>query len=265
MIPKTLTRGVLADKTVYLWDRLKPNRTQFSEIFSDMTHVTALINSEAATVWTDCNFSGLWANPLIHRLLTIQIPLAMLNGETDPDGVMQEVGRLGCVLYFGEMRRKFGVYPVITRIQVQKIKIILSEHTIEWRPFEPLLLWTLTLAGIEASFYPDNTDRSWFIAELSRLAKNMGMQTAEDAKGCLRKMPWIEEVYDDHAELLWRDVVVRIEMGQGQEPEQRSDGGPQGEARSGFFYWDHAAAIMGEDSNITVTRMSPIRRNDYEP
>ena len=125
--------------------------------------------------------------PVLHRLLSLR----PMQPDVTPTraSMIEEVCRLGTLLFLAPIWRSFGIHPVrSTRIR-QNLTIVLNGHFVEWGKLRVLLLWTLAHATREAE---QDDERAEFAIRLAMVMGKMRLARWEDviqeAKGVL----WVD-------------------------------------------------------------------------
>lgn len=148
------------------------------------------------------NTSGSWMEPAMYRLLAIR-PLK--NGD-DPEHVMEEVCRLGTLLFLSPFWRLLGQTPVWTAAISRNLLLVLTENKVQWNELKPLLVWTLYFAAIETN---DLAERSLYVSMLAAVMMSMQLQQWDEIMQVLQGVLWVDKVFAGTDELI-RDEVMRI-------------------------------------------------------
>jgi hypothetical protein len=69
--------------------------------------------------------------------------------------VFQEATWLALLLFLAEIRRRFGLHPIDSRVHVQKLQSVLANDTADWTPLAPLRLWVVSMCVLEALEDPE--------------------------------------------------------------------------------------------------------------
>ena len=146
--------------------------------------------------------SGSWMEPTIYRLLSIR-PLHQGNNR---EHVMEEVCRLGTLLFLSSFWRTLGQSPVRTAALSRNLLLVLLRNMIEWNELKPLLIWTLYFAAIETK---DLAERSQFVLMLGILMSGMQLQEWDGLMEIVKQVLWVEKVYAGTDDLI-RDEVMQI-------------------------------------------------------
>jgi hypothetical protein len=137
--------------------------------------------------------------PLQHRLLSLISP-----NENDAQRKVN-ILRLGCTLFFAEIRRLFGIMGVFSSIHTKKLRGYLEEEMpCGWGSLEILRAWVLAMGAMESR----GDDRTWFFSELERSKAQLGMSSWEDLKQLFRQILW----YDDVQDQMFLELYTGIEL-----------------------------------------------------
>lgn len=147
-------------------------------------------------VLADDLVSGLWINHIVGQSLCLQA----VTDREDLGSIMKEAFRLGVLLYLAEMRRHFGVYPVLMQIHMSKLKALLDNSGTSWHYFMPLKLWVVVMALMEAKA---SEDKAWFASQISVLAKELNLTSGESLEDLLKGLFWNPQT---HSKLLWENI-----------------------------------------------------------
>lgn len=181
-------------RVVELWKTALPANTGWIELYQQVEAFSNLAAFEpfwTADTPSDClqpTYTGVWANVMIHRFLLLR-PLDIHAG---PGAVIEEVCRLGSLLYLIPVWRHLGVYPVRSTAYLRNLRILLETKPVEWDGLWNLLLWVLYMACIEAH---EEEDVRWFKSQLLLCARQHGLEDWDGIKGCIKKVLWIESVF----------------------------------------------------------------------
>jgi hypothetical protein len=139
--------------------------------------------------WDDDNFPGFGFYPTLHRLLTIQ---AAAKGKPPAD-VVQEMCRLGAIFFLAEVRRKFGIAPVVTNVQATKLHNLLDGNEMLWvEELDSVRMWTIIMAGCAAD---NEADRAWAVKALLRSRVSLVYRNWDEVMDVISEMWWIDEVF----------------------------------------------------------------------
>lgn len=146
--------------------------------------------------------SGSWMEPTVYRLLAMR-PLLM--GE-NRENVLEEVCRLGTLLFLAPCWRALGHSPVWTAAISRNLQLVLLQYKAEWFELRPLLLWTLYFAAVETG---DLAERSQFVFALAMAMSGMQLRSWGELMKLVEGVLWVNNVFAGSDELI-RDEVMHI-------------------------------------------------------
>lgn len=139
-------------------------------------------------IYTDCVFAGNLIIGLVHRLLSAQSVIDIERPET----TFREATRLALLLFLAEIRRRFGLHPVDSRLHVQKLQSVLANDTVDWTAMGPLRLWVVSMGVLEALTDPE---LGLLVGEWARKAFSGGVTTIGQAESLLRGVMWVDNLH----------------------------------------------------------------------
>ncbi|PQE05702.1 peptidase M14 protein [Rutstroemia sp. NJR-2017a BVV2] len=163
------------------------------DIMKSLSILTVMINEECKkrNMWMDENFPGLCIYPVLSRVLTVQ---TMVKND------LEELLRIGAMLFVSETRRKFGVGPIRTRVLVSKLRR-LFENTASWEEDERRLkIWVLVMAVCAAS---SSRDYQWAVNALREV---MSVGSWDDIVREGKRMWYVEEIFGNKLLKLRREI-----------------------------------------------------------
>jgi len=184
------------------WKRQLPMQLGFITVFDDVVQLISLDRAFNEQQLMLAITSGSWMEPTMYRLLAIR-PLD--HGEST-EFVIEEVCRLGTLLFLAPLWRKLGQSPVWTAAISRNLLLVLMKHVIEWNDLKPLLIWVLYVAAVETK---DLAERSQFVFMLGILMSGMQLQEWDDIMSIIKSVLWVEKVFTGTDELI-RDEVMQI-------------------------------------------------------
>jgi hypothetical protein len=138
-------------------------------------------------VYREAVFAGSIINTTLFALLQMQkAPEEQENG-----ALVVEALRLSLILWLGEVRRNFGIYPVINTIPVEKLMALLSGD-MDWGEAKLIRMLVLAVAIIESE---DEVDLRWLSMEWRKMANEIGIWDAKQAKKVTGVL-WVKSVHD---------------------------------------------------------------------
>lgn len=184
------------------WKQQLPMRCDWVTVFDDIVHLISLdrtFNEEQVILAIT---SGSWMEPTIYRLLVIR-PLHQGNNR---EQVIEEVCRLGTLLFLSPFWRILGQSPVWTAAISRNLLLVLMRNMVDWNELRPLLVWVIYFAAIETK---DLAERSQFVFMLGMLMTGLQLQEWDETMHLIKSVLWVEKVYSDSDELI-RDEVMQI-------------------------------------------------------
>lgn len=146
--------------------------------------------------------SGSWMEPTVYRLLSIR----PVQQGTNRENVMEEVCRLGTILFLAPFWRALGQSPVRTSALSRNLLLVLLGNMVEWNELKPLLIWVLYFAAIETK---DLAERSQFVLMLGILMSGMQLQEWDGLMQIIKDVLWVDKLFADTDDLI-RDEVMQI-------------------------------------------------------
>ncbi|TGO36232.1 hypothetical protein BHYA_0131g00100 [Botrytis hyacinthi] len=136
------------------------------------------LSKDAQFLWGDQNFAGLCVYPILSRFLTIQ---------KQPKHDIEELCRIGGLLFIAQTRRWFGVAPVMTHVFITKLRRLLESNGDIWNTkVKSLRVWTLVMARCAAT---TEDEKVWIAETLKRDV--LDWSELEEVKN----MWWIDEIF----------------------------------------------------------------------
>ena len=195
-----------------IWRDRFPQRPVIPDILDDVVVVTAHLTSEsgrtAGAIWTDSIATGVWVNPIVHRLLQLRLEQPDCSNCND---VLQESFRLATLLCLARTKFHASLIARLTMTYVAKLKACLSNgDRIHWLRLEPLKVWILVIGAMHAEELSE--ERLWFELEILKMAQLMNMADLRTVDAIAKSVIWIEEFFHDKAQTLWRDLGALEEV-----------------------------------------------------
>lgn len=198
--PPHLPRPVSTIST--LWKLQFPMQTDWISIFDDLVQLLSLdqaFNEEQLALATT---SGSWIEPTIYRLLNIR----PLEHGVQREYVIEEICRLGTLLFLSPIWRFMGQSPVRTDAISHNLLTMLSNYMIDWGDLKPALIWAVYFAAIETRHVGE---RSKFTMMLAILMNGMRLSAFQDLMQVIKRVLWVEKLFSGTDDLI-RDEVLRI-------------------------------------------------------
>lgn len=150
--------------------------------------------------------TGCWMEPTMARLLNIR----PLNNGSDAGHVMEEVCRLGTMLFLAPIWRWLGASPVWTFTLRRNLLSVLNSYMIDWGDLKPLLVWAVYLAALETR---DAQERSQLAFMLAVLMGGLGIREWDEMLQVVKSVLWVDRVFAsnyDETVASVRDEVLNI-------------------------------------------------------
>jgi hypothetical protein len=187
-----------------IWKQQLPMRLDWVTIFDDVVQLISLDKAFNEEQLLLAITSGSWIEPTLWRLLVIR-PLE--NG-TEREHVIEEVCRLGTMLFLAPFWRMLGFGPVWTRAISRNLLLVLMKHMIEWKELKPLLVWVLYFAAIETN---DLAERSQLVFMLAVVSGGMQLEDWDSIMNTIKSVLWNQTVFAGTDDLV-KDEVMAIVM-----------------------------------------------------
>jgi myo-inositol catabolism protein IolC len=188
-----------------VWKQQLPTHLDWVTIFDDVVQLISLDGAFNKQQLELAATSGSWIEPTIHRLLAIR-PLAL---GSNRGNVLEEVCRLGTLLFLTSFWRTLGQSPVHTMTISRNLRLVLLQYRTEWYELKPLLAWTLYHAAVETA---DPALRSQFIFMLAVVMSGMQIQGWEEFLLIVKSVLWVDSVVAGSDDLI-RGEVMQILRG----------------------------------------------------
>lgn len=160
------------------------------EIFTQLSYLTVALTGQSPLriQWDNDNFPGFGFYTTLHKLLTTQ-----LTNEDKFGDAVQEMCRLGAIFFLAEVRRKFGIAPVLTDVQSTKLHNLLDVHKTLWvKELDHMRLWTIMMAGCCAE---TEAGRTWAANALLRSKMSLMYPEWDELMDIASNMWWIDEIF----------------------------------------------------------------------
>lgn len=182
------------------WKQQLPMQLDWVTIFDDVVQLISLDRAFNEQQQELAVASGSWLEPTMYRLLAIR-PLMMGIGR---EHVLEEVCRLGTLLFLAPFWRALGHNPVWTAAISRNLQLVLLQYKTEWHGLKPLLVWTLYFAAIETR---DLTERSQFVFMLAIVMSGMQLHSWGELMNVVKDVLWVDRVFARSDELISNEVM----------------------------------------------------------
>jgi hypothetical protein len=162
--------------------------TEWVTIFDDVDQLIMLDRGFGDEDKHLAETTGCWMEPTMVRLLAIR----PLDSGSDPENVMEEVCRLGTMLFLAPIWRWLGASPVWTCTLTRNLHFILHSHMIEWGELKPLLMWSVYFAALETC---DAQERSQFAFFLAVLMSRQKIREWDELVQVVKGVLWVDRVF----------------------------------------------------------------------
>jgi hypothetical protein len=187
-----------------IWKQQLTSQVDWITIFDDVVQLISLDKAFNEEQLLLAITSGSWMEPTLWRLLVIR----PLQHGASHEYVMEEVCRLGTLLFLSPLWRLLGFGPVWTAAISRNLLLTLMKHMIEWKELKPLLVWVLYFAAIETS---DLAERSQLVFMLAIVTGGMQLNDWDGIMQTVKSVLWVETVFVGTDELI-KDEVMAIVM-----------------------------------------------------
>jgi hypothetical protein len=120
---------------------------------------------------------------------------------------MEEVCRLGTLLFLAPIWRWMGHSPVWTSAILHNFLLVLQSHMIEWKELKPLLVWSIYFGAVETR---DLGERGQLVFMLGIVMTGIGIGAWEDLMGVVKSVMWVGEVCDGTEEVIREEVMGAV-------------------------------------------------------
>ncbi|KAL1793790.1 hypothetical protein ACET3X_008772 [Alternaria dauci] len=182
------------------WKQQLPMQLGWISIFDDITQLISLDQVFNVKQQVLASTSGSWMEPTLYRLLALR-PLQSSNRR---EHVIEEICRLGTLLFLAPFWRILGQNPVWTAAISRNLLLVLMRNDVEWNQLIPLLIWALYLAAIETN---DIAERGQLVFMLSVHMRDMHLQEWDDMMQIIEGVLWVENVFAGSDELICNEVM----------------------------------------------------------
>jgi hypothetical protein len=186
-----------------LWKQQLPMQVDWVTIFDDIVQLISLDRAFSQEQQVMSITSGSWTEPTMWHLLAMR-PLQQGNKR---EHVIEEVCRLGTLLFLAPFWRKLGHTPVRTEAISRNLAIVLMKHMIEWKELKPLLAWVLYFAAVETN---DLAERSQFVFMLAIVMGGLQLNHWDDVMQIVKSVLWVEKVFAGSDDLIREEVMAII-------------------------------------------------------
>jgi hypothetical protein len=132
----------------------------------------------------------LWTHlyPLAHNLLSYRAPVDI----DDCESVVKETCRLALSIFVTQVRRLFGIAPLVLDIYVEQLLRLLQNDVVpqDWASFNDFKLWVLVMGVTEAR----GEVRDGLLGLLKHVMKRLGIRTHLNLEEKVSELIWIDNI-----------------------------------------------------------------------
>jgi hypothetical protein len=173
------------------WSEELPGSDSWLSIFKDLTRLFGNPQVPANS----------WMEPTIYRLLAFR----PLETRITRDAIIEEVCRIGGLLFLAPLWRTFGVMAIRTACLRRNLLTLLQSHFAEWGLLHNLFLWTLVNAAREAD---SDREREQFVLMIVIVMRKIDVEDWSGLIDLLKGVIWDNAVKEKDWELVRKDVDV---------------------------------------------------------
>jgi hypothetical protein len=204
--PSILVSFYHATQAAKTWREIFPDKPSLSDVLDDLAILTAHLATESirtkGAFWTDSIATGLRVNPLIHRLHELRLSRSHHHERED---LLQEVFRIAALLFLKQTKWHTLFISSLVESLITNLKSwLLETDENDWIGFEALKSWALVMGAINSENY--SAERMWFEVELLHMARLIKCANVADMLGIVKSVLWIAELFNEPAEMLWKEL-----------------------------------------------------------
>lgn len=194
-------KSPLAQQIAYSWRSNFEDHYEIMDILDDIRSYSHFLMEEAertkGAIYSDGAAAAYGILPLLYRIVNLSSHLVSFAQQR------LDIVRLGCILFFSEVRRLFGIMGIMPAHQTKKLRQILEQHKDDWGSLETLKAWVLAMACMESN----GEQRQWFFAQLQNSKERLGIATWDDMESKFKDILWYSEAHS----VVFSEVVCGIE------------------------------------------------------
>ncbi|KAL5394411.1 hypothetical protein PMIN06_001583 [Paraphaeosphaeria minitans] len=184
------------------WKQRFPALMDWVTIFDDVNQLIMLDRGFTEKDKHLAETTGCWMEPTMVRLLAIR----PLNNGSDAGNIMEEICRIGTMLFLAPIWRWLGASPVWTFTLTRNLIPVLHGYLIDWGELKPLLVWTVYFAALETR---DARERSQFAFMLAVLMRGMRIRDWDKLISVIKSVLWMDHIFASSDDSI-RDEVMSI-------------------------------------------------------
>lgn len=191
-----------------LWKQRFPAQLGWVTVFDDLSQLIALDRGFTEKERYLAETTGCWVEPTMVRLLAVR-PLVHGN---DVGNIMEEICRLGTLLFLAPLWRWIGTGPVWTFNLTRNLLCTLRNHVAEWDELKPLLVWSVYFAALEAC---NPQEKSQFAFMLAVLMSRMHLRSWDELMQVVKSVLWEEHVFAGSEDIVREEVLKALRLPKG--------------------------------------------------
>ncbi|KAJ4346443.1 uncharacterized protein N0V89_010372 [Didymosphaeria variabile] len=187
------------------WKQRFPAMMDWITIFDDINQLMSLDRGFTKEEKHLAETTGCWMEPTMVRLLAIR---PLITGSKS-ENVMEEVCRLGTMLFLAPIWRWLGASPVWTFTVTRNLLSVLNSQMVEWGELKPLLVWSVYFAALETR---DPRERSQFAFILAVLMNGLQIREWSELTQVVQSVLWAERIFASSDGSLRDDVMSILRL-----------------------------------------------------
>jgi hypothetical protein len=161
-----------------IWQHELPDTAVWISIFDSISN---LLSDASVPI-------NVWMEPILHRLLSFR-PL-QVDSIPPRESIIEEVCRIGTLLFLAPLWRTFGVHPVRTATLRQNLLFIIHNYFASWGELRIVLIWVLMHAARESD---TEAERSEFVMRVAMVASKMDIRSFELLMDAMKEVLWVSD------------------------------------------------------------------------
>ncbi|KAH8591156.1 hypothetical protein B0O99DRAFT_633264 [Bisporella sp. PMI_857] len=176
-----------------------PNGHSLNRTYDDILVAIGFINykTDRGESWKNVKFLTYWVDPILHILVGMPYDVTANRGSY----IMEEMTRLGFILFLCKLRRISGQMGVETQLYVTKLKKLISMAEMDSHLVKKdgILLWVLFMGMVESL---DSPEGAWFRESTAQIAFKMGWLSWNSLIATAKSYIWVDLVFGDELKIL---------------------------------------------------------------
>ncbi|KAL1597192.1 hypothetical protein SLS60_008774 [Paraconiothyrium brasiliense] len=187
------------------WKQHFPAMMDWINIFDDIDQLMTLDRGFTEDEKHLAETTGCWMEPTMVRLLAIR----PLSKGSESENIMEEVCRLGTMLFLAPIWRWLGASPVWTFTLTRNLLSVLNSQMIEWGELKPLLVWSVYFASLETR---DPRERSHLAFILAVLMNGLQFREWDELMQVVKSVLWTERIFANSDNSLRHEVMSILRL-----------------------------------------------------